>query len=65
MYVDGYILLAIYVISVAALLISVYALWTLDEIRQFYINKNNAHKNYNQWQNKPDIKVNRAKGHWD
>lgn len=65
MYIDGYLLLAIYVISVAALLISIYALWTLEEIRQQYDNKYNARKNYNQWQNQPPIKVDRKKGHWD
>ncbi len=65
MYVDGFILLAIYVISVTALLISIYALWTLEEIRRHYIDKHNAQKNYNQWTNKPTIKVARGKGHWD
>lgn len=65
MYIDGYLLLAIYVISVSALLVSIYALWTLEEIRQYYANKHNAQKNYNQWQNQPPIKVDKGKGHWD
>lgn len=33
MYVDGYMLLAIYVLAVLAAAISVYALWTLEEIK--------------------------------
>lgn len=65
MYIDGYLLLAIYVISVSALLVSIYALWTLEEIRQYYANKHNAQKNYNQWQNQPPVKVAKGKGHWD
>jgi hypothetical protein len=51
MYVDGYVLLAIYVIAVMALGISVYALWTLKEIEELYrkINSklNNAWDPYN------------------
>lgn len=62
---DGYLLLAIYFISVLALGVSVYALWSLEEIRRFYDNKHNAKKNYQTWQNKPVIKMPRAKGHWD
>lgn len=65
MYVDGYMLLAIYFISVLALGVSVYALWSLEEIRRYYDNKYNAQKNYNHWQNQPPIKVPRGKGHWD
>lgn len=39
MYVDGYLLFAIYFISVLALAVSVYALWSLEEIRQYYEKK--------------------------
>jgi hypothetical protein len=36
MYVDGYMLFAIYFIAVLALAVSAYALWSLEEIRQYY-----------------------------
>jgi hypothetical protein len=65
MYVDGYMLLAIYFIAVLALAVSAYALWTLEEIRQYYADRHEAQKNYNQWKNQPPIKVNKGKGHWD
>ncbi len=67
MYVDGYMLLAIYLLSVIAAIISLYALWTLEEIRQYY-EKNNRAKGPNAWEqykNKPPVKPTRGKGHWD
>jgi hypothetical protein len=36
MYVDGYLLFAIYFIAVLALAVSTYALWSLEEIRRYY-----------------------------
>jgi hypothetical protein len=39
MYVDGYLLFAIYFIAVLALAVSAYALWSLEEIRQHYARK--------------------------
>lgn len=36
MYVDAWILLAIYLVSVISLGISIYALWTLSEIEDYY-----------------------------
>lgn len=60
-------LLAIYFIAVLALAVSVYALWSLEEIRQYYERKNIA-KGPNAWEqykNKPPIKMPREKGHWD
>ena len=36
MYVDGYLLFAIYFIAVLALAVSAYALWSLEEIRRYY-----------------------------
>jgi len=36
MYVDGYMLFAIYFIAVLALAVSTYALWSLEEIRRYY-----------------------------
>lgn len=65
MYVDGYMLLAIYLIAVVALCISVYALWTLKEIEDYYKRKNSSRSTYDEWKSKPPITVARAKGHWD
>lgn len=36
MYVDGWMLFAIYFISVLALAVSAYAIWSLEEIRLHY-----------------------------
>lgn len=68
MYVDGYMLLAIYAIAVLALAVSVYALWSLEEIRRYYENSRNKTSKpnaYEQYKNLPPIRVDRAKGHWD
>lgn len=68
MYVDGYMLFAIYFIAVLALAVSVYALWSLEEIRRYYENSRNKTSKpnaYEQYKNLPPIKVDRAKGHWD
>lgn len=68
MYVDGYMLLAIYAIAVLALAVSVYALWSLEEIRRYYENSRNKTSKpnaYERYKNLPPIKVDRAKGHWD
>ena len=46
MYVDGYMLLAIYAIAVLALAVSVYALWSLEEIRRYYENSRNKYPYY-------------------
>jgi len=67
MYVDGYMLFAIYFIAVLALAVSVYALWSLEEIRKFYETKykttNTATRYYNEGS---AIKTkSTAKGHWD
>jgi hypothetical protein len=67
MYVDSYILLAIYFIAVLSLAVSVYALCSLEEIRQHYAKKQNV-KTSNAWEqfkNKPPLKVARSKGYWD
>jgi flagellar basal body-associated protein FliL len=65
MYVDGHMLFAIYFIAVLALAVSVYALWSLEEIRKYYEKKNTKPTAREQYKNKPPITVNRAKGHWD
>jgi len=67
MYVDGYMLFAIYFIAVLALAVSAYALWSLEEIRQYYERKNST-KNPNAWEQykkKPPVTATRGKGHWD
>jgi hypothetical protein len=43
MYVDGYLLLVIYILAASAVLISVYALWTLLEVEEQF-RKNNSKK---------------------
>ena len=64
MYVDGWMLLAIYVISVLALGVSVYALWSLEEIRlyykKYYSSKRTVHVVKVKEQPKP-----KPKGLWD
>jgi len=67
MYVDGYLLFAIYFIAVLALAVSAYALWSLEEIRQYYERKNST-KNPNAWEqykNQPPVTPTRGKGHWN
>ena len=46
MYVDGWMLFAIYFIAVLALAVSVYALWSLEEIRRYYEKKNTVEQQY-------------------
>lgn len=65
MYVDGIMLFAIYFIAVLALAVSVYALWSLEEIRLFYEKKYSNQKKYIEIKSKPPITVPRKKGHWD
>jgi CHASE3 domain sensor protein len=45
MYVDGTLLFAIYFIAVLALAVSAYALWSLEEIRQYYSKRNDKRSN--------------------
>lgn len=67
MYVDGYMLLVIYLLAVFAAAISVYALWTLEEIRRHYEKKSNlkSPNAYDKFKNMPPVKPTRSKGHWD
>ena len=67
MYVDGYMLLVIYLLAVFAAAISVYSLWTLEEIRRHYERQNNTKKPnaYEQYKNKPPVTLTKGKGHWD
>jgi hypothetical protein len=66
MYVDGYILFAIYFIAVLALAVSTYALWSLEEIRKFYqkyYEKSSKTNSYTATKsNRPAPKI---KSHWD
>jgi CHASE3 domain sensor protein len=65
MYVDGYMLFAIYFIAVLALAVSVFALWSLEEIRKYY-QKLYTKQNLNFKVSKPqDKKPARPKSHWD
>jgi hypothetical protein len=61
MYVDGYMLLAIYVIAVLALGVSVYALWTLKEVEELYNKKNSVTEEYHSGKAK---QTPRLKGPW-
>lgn len=65
MYVNGYMLLAIYFIAVVALGISIYALWTLKEVEDYYKRRTSSKSAYDEWKTKPPITVARKKGHWD
>jgi hypothetical protein len=68
MYVDGYLLLIIYILAVSAVLISVYALWTLLEVEEELKKKNskpgNAWDHYHNTNNQQKAKPTN-KGHWD
>jgi hypothetical protein len=64
MYVDGYILLGIYIIAVAALGFSVYAMWSIIEIEERMTDLYNK-KVKNAWDyyhNKSS--KNKSKGYW-
>ena len=61
MYVDGYMLLAIYFIAVLALGVSVYALWTLKEVEELYKKNNAGTEEYNRNNAK---QTPRLKGPW-
>lgn len=64
MYVDGYMLLAIYLVAVLAVAISVYALWTLKEVEELYKQKNSKPGNaWDHYHDKAKQKL-RAKGPW-
>jgi len=65
MYVDGYMLLAIYFIAVLALAISVYAIWSIIEVQEqmtdLYNKKVKSAWDY--YHNKAS--KNKPKGHWN
>jgi hypothetical protein len=67
MYVDGYMLFAIYFIAVLALAVSAYALWSLEEIRKYYERKNTVSEPnaWEQYKSRPPVTPTKGKGHWD
>jgi CHASE3 domain sensor protein len=65
MYVDGYLLFAIYFIAVLALAVSAYALWSLEEIRQYYERRNDRQTNTRPRAKMPARKQSTAKGYFD
>jgi hypothetical protein len=68
MYVDGYMLFAIYFIAVLALAVSAYALWSLEEIRQYYrelYGKPKQDTGQRTRDTSPVYTRPRGKGHWD
>ena len=64
MYVDLIFLFLIYSFATIALAVSVYALWTLEEVKEEF-RKKNKNKPKSSYANKPPIQVPRSKGHWD
>jgi hypothetical protein len=64
MHVDLVLLFLIYSFATIALGVSVYALWTLEEIRQELKKKNSKPNNAWNHHNKKQEK-NRPKGYWD
>jgi ABC-type nickel/cobalt efflux system permease component RcnA len=68
MYVDGYLLLVIYILAASAVLISVYALWTLLEVEEQLKKKNskpgNAWDHYHNPKNQKKSKSS-DKHHWN
>ena len=68
MYVDGYLLLVIYLIAVLAAAISVYALWTLKEVEEQFKKKNKPDNAWNYYHNPANQKKqskDRVRGYFD
>lgn len=66
MHVDLVLLFLIYCFSIISLGVSIYALWTLEEIRQEFKNKNSKKPN-NAWDHyhAKSKEKSRAEGYWD
>jgi hypothetical protein len=67
MYVDSYLLLVIYLIAVLGAAISVYALWSLEEIRKHYERLYDKKKQSYKFK-APIVSKNtksKSKGYWD
>jgi hypothetical protein len=65
MYVDGYMLFAIYFIAVLALAVSAYALWSLEELRQYYSRRNDTRSNTQPRSVQSGKKHSQAAGYYD
>jgi hypothetical protein len=68
MYVDGYLLLVIYILAASAVLISVYALWTLLEVEeQFRKNNSKPGNAWDHYHNPKNQKKSKSldKHHWN
>ena len=71
MTVDIYLVFAAYFISVIALGVSAYAMWTLDEIKELYRqllyrqNKSKANNAWDYYHNPKNQKKSQAKGQFD
>ena len=61
MFVDGWMIFAIYFIAVLSLAVSVYALWTLEEIRLHYKRMYNQRTNT---YNLPVASKTKSKSYW-
>jgi hypothetical protein len=65
MFVDGWMLFAIYFIAVLSLAVSVYALWSLEEIRQYYSRRNDKRSNISAKSATLDKKRSQAAGYYN
>ena len=65
MFVDGWMLFAIYFIAVLSLAVSVYALWSLEEIRQYYSRRNDKRSNISAKSVTLDKKRSQAAGYYN
>ena len=65
MFIDGWMLFAIYFIAVTALAVSAYALWSLEEIRKHYERIYNRKTNTYTFKAPVVSKTTKKKGHWD
>ena len=63
MYVDAVFLLLIYVFASIALGVSIYALWTLKELQDYYKARDSKLRQIKR--SMPPIPVKQKKGHWD
>ncbi|CAB5214820.1 hypothetical protein UFOVP190_276 [uncultured Caudovirales phage] len=65
MFVDGWMLFAIYFIAVLSLAVSVYSLWSLEEIRLYYSRRNDKRSNTSAKSVTLDKKRSQAAGYYD
>jgi hypothetical protein len=66
MYVDGYLLLVIYILAASAALISIYALWTLLEVEEQLKKKNSKPGNaWDHYHKKAEKIKPKSKIHWE